>query len=39
MKQMASVDAVVATRYHNVVAAVQMNLPTILISYSANTTS
>lgn len=35
MKQMASVDAVVATRYHNVVAAVQMNLPTVSISYSA----
>lgn len=34
MKQMAGVDAVVATRYHNVVSAVQLGLPTISISYS-----
>ena len=34
-EQMAGVDAVVATRYHNVVSAVQMNLPTISVSYSA----
>ena len=34
-EQMVGVDAVVATRYHNVVGAVQMNLPTISVSYSA----
>ena len=34
MKQMVGLDAVVGTRYHNVVGAVQLNLPTISISYS-----
>jgi polysaccharide pyruvyl transferase WcaK-like protein len=35
MTQMTAVDAVVATRYHNVVGAVRMNLPTISVGYGA----
>jgi polysaccharide pyruvyl transferase WcaK-like protein len=34
MQQMAGVDAVIATRYHNVVSAVQMAVPTVSIGYS-----
>lgn len=35
MRQMASVDTVVATRYHNVVCALRLAKPTVSISYSA----
>lgn len=35
MRQMACVDTVVATRYHNVVCAVRLAKPTVSISYSA----
>ncbi|MPZ64366.1 MAG: hypothetical protein GEU83_02170 [Pseudonocardiaceae bacterium] len=34
MQQMASVDTVVATRYHNVVCALRLAKPTVSISYS-----
>ncbi len=34
MDQMTGVDAVVATRYHNVVTAIQMAIPTLSVSYS-----
>jgi len=35
MQQMASVDTVVATRYHNVLCALKLSKPTLSISYSA----
>jgi polysaccharide pyruvyl transferase WcaK-like protein len=35
MRQMAGVDVVVATRYHNVVCALRMGRPTISIGYAA----
>ncbi len=35
MRQMSSVDTVVATRYHNVLCALKLTKPTISISYSA----
>lgn len=35
MRQMASVDTVVVTRYHNVVCALRLAKPTVSISYSA----
>jgi polysaccharide pyruvyl transferase WcaK-like protein len=35
MQQMAAVDVVVATRYHNVVCALRMRKPTISIGYAA----
>jgi polysaccharide pyruvyl transferase WcaK-like protein len=35
MRQMASVDTVVATRYHNVICAVKMAKPTVSLGYAA----
>lgn len=35
MRQMAAVDAVVGTRYHNVVCALKLAKPTVSVSYSA----
>lgn len=35
MRQMASVDTVVATRYHNIVCALKMAKPTVSIGYAA----
>jgi polysaccharide pyruvyl transferase WcaK-like protein len=35
MRQMTGVDAVVATRYHNVLTAVQMAVPTLAVGYSS----
>lgn len=35
MRQMAAVDTVVATRYHNVVSALRLSKPTLSISYAA----
>jgi polysaccharide pyruvyl transferase WcaK-like protein len=35
MRQMASVDAVVATRYHNLICALMMSRPTLSIGYAA----
>lgn len=35
MRQMAAVDTVVATRYHNIVSALRLSKPTLSISYAA----
>jgi polysaccharide pyruvyl transferase WcaK-like protein len=34
-QQMSTIDTVVATRFHNVIGAVQLSLPTVSISYSS----
>lgn len=35
MKEMAAADAVVATRYHNLVCALKVGVPTLALSYAA----